>query len=49
MSLRIRKSLLFERRNGWGPGPGSDRPTAGADAGKKDDDVIDAEYEVKKD
>jgi molecular chaperone DnaK len=36
-----------------GPGPGSDRATAGAAAGgtpgdgKKDDDVIDAEYEVK--
>jgi len=35
-----------------GPGPGSDRATAGAGAGasgdgKKDEDVIDAEYEVK--
>jgi molecular chaperone DnaK len=35
-----------------GPGPGSDRATAGAAAGaagdgKKEDDVIDAEYEVK--
>ena len=35
-----------------GPGPGSDRATAGAGAGaagdgKKEDDVIDAEYEVK--
>ncbi len=38
---------------GAGPGPGSDRATAGAAAGgggdgkKKDEDVIDAEYEVK--
>jgi molecular chaperone DnaK len=39
---------------GAGPGPGSDRATAGAGAGtpggdgkKKDEDVIDAEYEVK--
>jgi len=38
---------------GAGPGPGSDRATAGAgaatggDGKKKDEDVIDAEYEVK--
>jgi len=32
------------------PGSGtSDRATAGDAAGKKDEDVIDAEYEVKKD
>ena len=34
-----------------GPGPGSDRATAGAaqgsDGKKKDEDVIDAEFEVK--